>query len=399
MLESIQKMIDEAASKLGLDSNIRQRLLSMDHEHNFDIKLQNGQTYKAFRVQHNNQRGPYKGGIRFHPNVNFDEVRGLATLMTLKTAAVGLPMGGGKGGVSVDPKKLSKQELEELSRAYVDGLKDYIGPDKDVPAPDVNTNAQTMDWMVDEYQKLTGDTTKASFTGKSLNNGGSLGREAATGRGGVIVLRELLKLMGKSGDKLTYAIQGYGNVGSFFATLAKNELPDLKLVAASDSRGVLYSEEGLDAVDLARFKKSGGSFSDYKKGVKLLEAQDITDLEVDILVLAALEDAVNKNNMQNVKADYIVEMANGPVTGEAYGFLNDKGVTIIPDIVANAGGVIVSYLEWEQNRSGEHWTEARVNSELEKYLVDATAQMYKTSTEENVPLKEAAVMAALKNLI
>jgi glutamate dehydrogenase/leucine dehydrogenase len=260
MLEGVHKQIREVGQKLGLDKQTIEDLIAPNAEHIFDIELNNGQTFKAFRVQHNNQNGPYKGGVRFHENVNLDEVRALATLMSLKTAAVGLPLGGGKGGVAVNPRNLSKEELEELSRKYVQGLHKHIGPDKDVPAPDVNTNATIIDWMVDEYEKLTGDSSHASFTGKSLSYGGSLGRDAATGRGGVIALRELLKHLGKSDEKITYALQGFGNVGQFFATVAQKEQPNWTLQAVSDSSANLHSDKGLDAEDLAKFKQDGGRF-------------------------------------------------------------------------------------------------------------------------------------------
>src|SRR5579862_3346168 len=212
MLDTAQKLIRETGKKLALSDEQIEQLINTDAEHKFEIELSGSGKYQAYRVQHNNKLGPYKGGIRFHPRVDYDEVRALATLMSFKTAAVGIPMGGAKGGIAVDPKKLSKEALEELSRKYVRGLKDHIGPDKDVPAPDVNTNAQIIDWMADEYAKLTGDKTKASFTGKSVKNGGSLGRDAATGRGGVIVLREILNKLSISGE-MTYALQGWGNVG------------------------------------------------------------------------------------------------------------------------------------------------------------------------------------------
>jgi glutamate dehydrogenase/leucine dehydrogenase len=215
-------------------------------------------------VQHNNQNGPYKGGVRFHENVTLDEVQALATLMSLKTAAVGLPLGGGKGGIAVNPRNLSAQELEELSRKYVRGLSKHIGPDQDVPAPDVNTNSTIIDWMVDEYSQLTGDKTRASFTGKSIKNGGSLGRDAATGRGGVIAFSELLKHLENSNKKITYAVQGYGNVGQYFATISQKEQSNWRLCAASDSGAVVYSSQGLDAANLAEFKNGNGRFTDYK---------------------------------------------------------------------------------------------------------------------------------------
>ncbi len=232
MLESAHALIKRVASDMGLAATQTEQLLKADALHHFDIHLSDGQTFKAYRAQHSNKLGPYKGGIRFHPEVNQDEVLALATLMSLKTAAIGLPLGGGKGGITLDPKQLSKQQLEELSRAYVKNLLPHIGPDKDIPAPDVNTNPEIMDWMADEYSLLSGDTTKASFTGKSLGNGGSEGRNAATGRGGVIALAQLLALLGRDKQNLTIAVQGFGNVGSFFASIAaKVSISKLKRAA------------------------------------------------------------------------------------------------------------------------------------------------------------------------
>jgi glutamate dehydrogenase/leucine dehydrogenase len=398
MLETAQANIVKAAKKMGLNKSEIDKLLKIEHEHFFEVELDDGRKFKAYRMQHNSKRGPYKGGIRFHPQVDEDEVRALATLMSFKTAAVGLPLGGGKGGIAVNPKKLSDKELEELSRKYVQELYKYIGPDKDVPAPDVNTNAQIIDWMSDEYEKLTGDTSKAAFTGKSIKNGGSLGRDAATGRGGVIALGTLLKHLGKDDQSLTFAVQGFGNVGSFFATIAKTDHPSWKLAGGSDSTATLCDEE-LDASALAKFKDSKGSFKDYsQKGVDTGDADNIIALEVDVLVLAALENAVNEDNVDQVKAKIVVEMANGPVSEAAHKALIKRGILVVPDIVANAGGVIVSYLEWKQNKSGEKWPVDKVNEELRSYMVKAVDEMYRLSKQEKVSLKEAAFMSAIKNL-
>jgi glutamate dehydrogenase/leucine dehydrogenase len=400
MLEDVHKLITDVSHKLGVDEKTLEELIEPNAEHVFEIEL-NGNKYNAFRVQHNNQNGPYKGGVRFHENVNLNEVKALATLMSLKTAAVGLPLGGGKGGVAVNPKNLSKEELEQLSRKYVRHLKPHIGSDKDVPAPDVNTNATVIDWMVDEYEKLTEDSSHASFTGKSMGKGGSEGRTAATGRGGVIAVSELLKLLSKQNEKITYAVQGFGNVGQYFALIAKEEQPNWKLTGVSDSKATLFSKDGLiNGAKLAKFKQEGGSFSDYEEpGIQKQKPEDIIGLEVDVLVLAALEDAINENNMRDVKAKYIVELANGPITGKAFTYLTSQGFTVVPDVIANSGGVIVSYLEWQQNKAGEHWPESEVNKKLEKYMSGAVNKMYETSKTENVPLKEAAIMAALKNLL
>jgi glutamate dehydrogenase (NADP+) len=398
MLETTQQLIRQAGQKAGLAKSTVEALLKTDAEHQFEIKLDDDQKFPAYRVQHSNRLGPYKGGIRFHDRVDIDEVRALATLMSLKTAAVGLPLGGGKGGVAVDPKALSDKQLEELSRKYVQGLQAHIGPDKDIPAPDVNTNATVIDWMVDEYQKLTGDDSRASFTGKSIDKGGSLGRDAATGRGGVIALAELLKLMGDDEPK-TVAVQGYGNVGSFFATVAAEDHPDWRLVAVSDSAATLYNDDGLDAHKLAVFKKSKGRFSDYdNQSAEQLGDDKILGLDVDVLVLAALENAVGETNVSNVHAKYIVELANGPIDEKAYEPLEKQGVIILPGIIANAGGVVVSYLEWLQNKAGEHWPETKVNQELAKYMTKAIRQMFEVSQSEQVNLIEAAFILGLRRL-
>ncbi len=303
MAKNTHDYIREIGQKIGIDSATLDELMRADKEHVFDIKLSNGKKFKGYRVQHNGQRGPYKGGIRFHPAVNLDEVRALATLMSFKTAALGLPLGGGKGGVAVDPRQLDDTELEELSRQYAAQLHPHIGPDKDVPAPDVNTGSRIIDWMVDEYERLSDDRSRASFTGKSLDKGGSEGREAATGRGGVITLQETLKRGQPDGQTVTIAVQGFGNVGSFFATVGTAEEQNWKLVAASDSGATVYSEDGLDAADLAAFKKQGGRFKNYTgKNVDILPAGDVISLDVAVVVVAALENSITQLNMRDVKA-------------------------------------------------------------------------------------------------
>ena len=394
MLDTARKLITETAKKLGLSDKQIEELINTDAEHNFEIEV-DGNKYHAFRVQHSNKRGPYKGGIRFHPQVDYDEVRALATLMSFKTAVAGIPMGGGKGGVAVNPKELSEKALEEISRQYVQGLKEHIGPDKDVPAPDVNTNAKTMDWMVDEYEKLTGDKTKASFTGKSIKNGGSLGRDAATGRGGVIVLREILNKLSITGEQ-TYAMQGWGNVGSFFALIAEEQHPDWKLVAVTDSSGGVYDAAGLSAKRIDEFKKSGGKLADFEQGRKIGD-KDIIAAKAGILVLAALENALTIDNADDVKAKIVLELANGPTTYDAYEYLSKKSIQFIPDILANSGGVVVSYLEWVQNKAGDKWPEDKVNRELENLLVKATDEVY-VRTKKGLSLKEAAFALAIERL-
>ena len=399
MLKTAKALITSAGKQLGLSSSEIEQLLLIDKELQFEIKLEDGKRLSAYRVQHNNQRGPYKGGIRFHPEVDFDEVRALAILMTMKTAALDLPLGGAKGGVVVNPRELNDTALEQISREYVRYLKDHIGPNQDIPAPDVNTNSAIIDWMVDEYSVLTGDKTRASFTGKSVAQGGSLGRDAATGRGGVFALSDLLKDARIDDKPLTYALQGFGNVGSFFALVAKEDYPNWNLVAASDSASAVYNPTGLDAIALSKFKSSGGRFADYDNAEKQISNDELIGLGVDVLVLAALGDAVTERNVDQVKAKYIIELANGPVNDIAFEKLNKRGVVILPDIIANAGGVVVSYLEWVQNTKNESWSEAQVNAELRRYMTRAMRELLKLAKSKNTSLTEAAFMLAIKRLL
>lgn len=402
MLETAHQMIQRIGKKLNLSQDDIKNLLRADAEHEFDIELNNGAKHKAYRVQHNSALGPYKGGVRFHPDVTLDEVRALATLMAIKTAAVGLPLGGAKGGVVINPKQLSKAQLEEVARKYSAHLAEHIGPNKDIPAPDVGTNADVIDWMVDEFEKITGDTSKASFTGKSLGKGGSLGREAATGRGGVSALREFLKLEGLAEEELTVAVQGFGNVGQFFASIAELEQPKWKLVAATDSSGGLYRAEGLSGRDLSdyKIKQDNAKLTEYElPTATTISNEELIRSEVDVLVLAALGDVITEDNMEQVQASIILELANGPVNEAAHEYLSNKGITIIPDVLANAGGVIVSYLEWLQNTKNEQWEEAKVHERMEKYLVPAVEATYKYRQDNDVSLKEAAFTLALRRIL
>ena len=400
MLNTARQEIEKSAKILGLSQREIVDLHKIDQEHSFEIALSSGKTLQAYRVQHNKKRGPYKGGIRYHHEVNLDEVRALATLMTFKTAALGLPLGGGKGGVIVDPKTLNSSELEELSRKYAKHLAPHIGPDKDIPAPDVNTNGQIIDWMVDEYEKSTGETNKASFTGKSLQNNGSLGREQATGMGGFMVLQEYLAFNNLSGKGLTMAVQGFGNVGMYFAIIANLKDANLKIVAVSDSGGALYSPGGLDVQAIAEYKKTGQSFKDYKSTeTSYITNSEMLGLSVDVLALAALGDAVTQNNMKDVKAKLILELANGPVNSTAADYLYKKDVVIIPDIIANAGGVVVSYFEYVQNLKNQTWTEDEVNNKLQTMLTKATKSMLATASKYSVDLKTASFINAIKNLV
>ena len=394
MLDHARDMIKRAAYQIDLTEQRTNDLLKLDHERTAVIETKNG-SYDAFRMQHSDKRGPYKGGIRFHPNVNDDEVRALATLMSIKCAAVDIPMGGGKGGVVIDAKNASDEELETVARGFVKQFKDYIGPDTDVPAPDVNTDSQIIDWMVDEYEKLTGDTSKASFTGKSLGNGGSEGRTAATGRGGMIALREYCEANDIETRGMTVAVQGMGNVGFYFAQLAQEEL-GVKVVALSNSTDTHIKQSGFDL--------SGLEFSRDVKNVfkeQADESQDadyIRHVDTDVLVLAALEDAVDSTNQAEITADIVIELANGPMDTAALDALEDRGVHVLPDVVANAGGVIVSYLEWKQNKASEHWSESKVNDELDRILSAAMKATADRADADGTSLKEAAFAIALERL-
>ncbi len=400
MLKTAHSAIKKAALNLDLTIDQLEKLIEVEAAHEFDIMLQNGKSYKGFRMQHSSVRGPYKGGIRFHQEVDFDEVRALATLMSLKTALIDLPLGGGKGGIIVNPKELNIAEIEELSRGYVQKLSEHIGPNKDIPAPDVNTNSQIMDWMVDEYSKITGDTTKASFTGKSIENGGSLGRDSATGQGGLYVLETVIESMDRLKENFTYAVQGFGNVGAFFAELIQDRFPNWKLICVSDSSGGLVSDEGLDAHELAKYKSEGSSFADYDNvGVTHIDNEEIISTDASILVLAALGGVVNGENSTSVRAEIIMELSNGPVDMQAQVELAGRGVVVIPDILANAGGVAVSYLEWVQNMQNEHWSLKIVNGKLEKYMKKATLDVLEVAEKEMMDLKDAAFLVAVERLV
>lgn len=399
MLQTAQAAIREAAARLGYDEKTINALLEAEAEHIFEVEVK-GKKYPAYRVQHNSVRGPYKGGIRFHPHVNIDEVRALATLMSFKTAAVGLPLGGGKGGIAVDPRALDPEEVELLARRYVRHLAPHLGSDKDIPAPDVNTNATIIDWMVDEYEATVGASDKGSFTGKSMDNGGSEGREAATGRGGVIALLELLKAQGRNNESLTIAMQGFGNVGYYFAKELQ-AYPNLKLVAVSNSKHTWMQTAGID-VTKAVHVPSGTPRPEALHDLRLVTSQPsqmITSIKADILVLAALEDAITYDNVDEVKADIIVELANGPISAAAETRLLSKGIIILPDIVANAGGVIVSYLEWLQNKRDEHWSEEKVAEKLGDILTTASREMIDRAKSDKLSLKQAAFSLAIERLM
>jgi glutamate dehydrogenase/leucine dehydrogenase len=399
MLATAQAVIRQAAKDLGYPDEAIEKFLEPEHEHVFELTV-GGITYPAYRIQHNSKLGPYKGGIRFHPGVNQDEVQALATLMSIKTAAVGLPLGGGKGGIAVDPRNIDEVALEQLARAYAHYLAPYIGSSKDIPAPDVNTNAAIIDWMLDEYQHALDQHDPGAFTGKSMAAGGSEGREAATGRGGAIVLREYLLHQGLANKPFTVALQGFGNVGYYFAKALHEFCPQAKLVAIANSKHTWQQPASIDVSKTTGTAKHPRpeDLADLQ-GVIPQDSGAIIGTKVDVLVLAALEDAVNGANVHDVQAHTIVELANGPVDHDAARELGKKHSTILPDVVANAGGVIVSYLEWRQNLQNEHWTGQKVNKQLEELLVTACKHMFTRATARHIPHKQAAFELALERLL
>ena len=397
MLKTAQELIEKTGQKLNLTREEINLIIQPDRviEVKVPVKMDKGviKTFVGYRSQHSNILGPYKGGIRFHQNVSREEVIALSTLMTLKCAANNLPLGGGKGGVIVNPKELSEGELERLSRTYAKAIAPFIGEDVDIPAPDVNTDGKIMMWMLDEYEKTIGKKSPATFTGKPVEFGGSLGRTEATGRGGVIVMENLLKALNK--DYQTIAVQGFGNVGYYFAQIGYEK--DYKVVALSDSKGGIYNENGLNPEEVMKVKEETGSVINFKDG-KVISNEELLELPVDVLVPAALENVISKDNASKIQAKVIIEMANGPITEEAYPILESKGIIIAPDILANGGGVIVSYFEWLQNKKNEKWSEDEVNQKLEEQLTTAFNEIYNISKEFNTGLKEAAFISALKKI-
>lgn len=369
-------------------------------EVNIALKLDNGKVrlVRGYRVQHNNWLGPYKGGLRYHPQVDLKEINLLAYLMTIKNALIGVPFGGAKGGLQIDPKSLSKKELERLTRSFARALAPNIGPKIDVPAPDVNTNAQIMDWFADEY----GD--KAVVTGKSLKNGGSEGREEATGLGGFFVLEKLVEKL-KLSKPLTVAIQGFGNVGSHLAGL----LTGYRIIALSDSKGAIADKKGrgfnIKLVLACKLEKGLiadcyciGSVCDVAARGEKISNEELLELDVDILIPAALENVIHKKNAKNIKAKIILEMANGAITEEADKILQKRNVLVVPDVLCNSGGVTVSYFEWLQNMTNEHWSRDRVIADLKKYMEKAFEEVWKIYQQEKVSMRLAAYAIALQRL-
>jgi glutamate dehydrogenase/leucine dehydrogenase len=354
----------------------------------------NGKKYPAYRVQFNNARGPYKGGIRYHPEVSEDEVTSLAFWMTIKTAVTDLPFGGGKGGVKVDPKKLTRKELEDLSRAYVRAFYKHLGPDTDIPAPDVYTTPEIMGWMLDEYQKLTGKKSPEFITGKPLELGGSKLRDIATALGGVYVLEEAVKKV-KLKDK-TVAIQGFGNAGMNMAQLLAER--GYAIVAVSDSKGGIYDSKGLNIAEVVKIKKSQGTVVEYARGTKISN-EELLESNCSILIPSALSGVITAENAGKIRARIVLELANGPTTTEADEMLSSRKVLVLPDILANAGGVTVSYFEWVQNKKKESWSEMEVKKKLQEKMNSAFKQIWKEFSDDKKSFRTAAYVVALKKII
>jgi glutamate dehydrogenase len=398
--ETAKQQIESAGKKLNLGKGLIEVLKHPERELTvaIPVKMDNGKTkvFTGYRVQHSTARGPAKGGIRYHPQVDIDEVRALATWMSMKTAVVGIPYGGGKGGVICNPKEMSPAEIERLSRGFIRGISPIIGPAKDIPAPDVYTTPQIMGWMMDEYSILEGHFTPGVITGKPLSIGGSKGRGEATARGTMYTVREAAKKLNLKTKGATVVVQGYGNAGSITAKLLHKEL-GCKIIAVNDSTGGAYNPDGIDPVAILAHKEKTGSVKGFK-GTKNISNEDLLTLKCDILVPAALENQITKENVKNIKAKIVAEAANGPTTPEADEVLFKKGITVIPDILANAGGVTVSYFEWVQNLQNYYWSEEEVNKKLEDVMIESFDAVYKMAKEYKTDLRNGAYMVAINRI-
>lgn len=364
------------------------------------VRMDDGslKVFEGFRIQHSTLRGPAKGGVRYHQNVNVDEVRALSAWMTFKCAVAAIPYGGGKGGIVCRPREMSKGELERLTRTYIDKISAIISPNTDIPAPDVGTNAQTMDWMVDEYSKLKGESVYGIVTGKSIEIGGSKGRNEATGRGVCFVTLEMMKKYNMKPEDCKIVIQGMGNVGSISAKLLEEE--GAKIVAVSDVSCAIYNENGLDIAGIYKYLDSGKNLLDgYTGDCKRITNAELLELPCDILIPAALENQITAENADRIKAKIVIEAANGPTSVEADEILNKKGVKVLPDILSNSGGVIVSYFEWVQNLQNFYWEEDDVNAKLKRQIVGAFNDVFDAREKYDCTFRVAAYIVALNRLV
>ncbi|MBI3451079.1 MAG: Glu/Leu/Phe/Val dehydrogenase [Acidobacteria bacterium] len=403
--QSVQAQFNSAAEAMGLESGIRAILQEPANEIvvNFPVVLDSGDTrlFAGYRVQHNNVLGPYKGGIRFHPSVSLDEIKALAALMTWKCAVVNIPFGGAKGGVSMDPREFTRGELERITRRFTYSLQNFIGPERDIPAPDVNTNSQTMSWMMDTYimgcDVKDRGAMKHVVTGKPIEIGGSHGRDTAVGQSIVYALEEYLKTAEwKQGlDASTVTIQGYGNVGSAAGVLLQEK--GAKLLAVSDHSGSVHNESGIDAVDLRDYVRARGGIAGYKKAQPITR-EEFWRVKADIVIPAALENQITMENADAIQAQVIVEGANNPVSPSAEARLRERGIPIIPDILANAGGVTVSYFEWVQNKNSQIWRLAKVLKELEFHIKTNLRHILKKASKQKMDMRTAAYTLALERI-
>jgi glutamate dehydrogenase/leucine dehydrogenase len=400
--ESLQEQIDDAAAYLEYPTDVLERLKHPERvlEANLSVELDDGsvEVFRAYRSQFNGDRGPYKGGIRYHPQVSRDEVKALSGWMVYKCAAVNIPYGGGKGGIKIDPREYSDSEMERITRSFAKELRPIIGEDLDIPAPDVNTGQREMNWIKDTYETLENTTEPGVITGKAPESGGSAGRVEATGRSVMLVTREAFDYLDMDIADATVAVQGYGNAGSVAAKL----IDDLgaNVVAVSDSSGAVYNADGLDTRAAKDHKRETGSLADYEGATEELSNEALLTMDVDLLVPAALENAIDGDLAHEVQADIIVEAANGPLTPRADDVLTDRDVYVFPDILANAGGVTVSYFEWVQNRQRFYWSEERVNDELETVITNAFDDLVDTFESTGAPnFRTAMYVVAIKRVV
>ena len=396
-LDKVSKIKNFGPNKRASDEFIaRLRQPDRDIRISIPVKMDDGllKIFEGYRVEYNNTLGPYKGGIRYHQDTEINEVKALAFWMALKCAVAGIPMGGGKGGITVNPKELSKGELERLSRIWIQKLSDILGPKKDVPAPDLNTTPEIMAWMNDEYQKITGDTTGAMITGKPLDKGGSEGRGTATAQGGFFVFEALKKELNLP-KKCKVTIQGFGNAGSNAASILSKA--GHTIVAISDSKGGIYNPNGLDTEKLMEHKKNTGGLKNFPRA-KNITNEELLEIETDLLIPAAFENQITSANANKIKAKAILELANGPITPEADEILFTKGVPIVPDILANSGGVTVSYFEWDQNLKNEHWSEKEVFKKLKIKMEDSAQKVFEKAVENKTHLRMGAFILALERI-
>lgn len=397
--ESMKQRFDQAAKIIGLDEGDYNVLIAPQKAVivNIPVTMDDGKVkvFEGFRVVHNANLGPSKGGIRYSMDVHLDEVKALAAWMTWKCAVVGIPYGGGKGGIKCDPRSMSKGELERLTRSYTDLMVDVFGPDKDIPAPDMGTGPQEMAWIMDEYSKLVGHSSPAVVTGKPIVLGGSLGRVEATGRGVMVSTRAALSKLGISPIGATCAVQGFGNVGSISAKLIAQQ--GLKIVAISDVSGAYYNAEGIDIIAAIAYRDGNNGTLEGFNATKITNAE-LLELDVTVLVPAAMEDQITEENASRIRAKVIVEGANGPTSASADHILNEKGIMVVPDILANAGGVTVSYFEWVQNRLGYYWTEERVYRRADRVMKTAFEGVYAASLKYNIPMRIAAYAVSIQRV-